>query len=38
MYDRGMRGIVISAVKAATRRSFQLAGLKEEDIASKYNL
>ena len=34
----GMRAAVMQAVKAATRRSFQLGGLSDEEIASKYNL
>ena len=33
-----MRATVINAVKASTRRSMQLGGIKEEDIISKYNL
>lgn len=33
-----LRATVIQAVKAATRRSFQLGGTPESDITSKYNL
>lgn len=35
---RGLRSATINAVKAATRRSFQLGGLSNEEIADKYNL
>lgn len=34
----GFRSATISAVKAATKRSMQLGGVPEEDIANKYNL
>lgn len=34
----GLRATVISAVKAATRRSLQLGGTTEDEIARKYNL
>lgn len=34
----GFRTATINAVKAATRRSYQLAGNSEETIANKYNL
>ena len=35
---RGLRSTTINAVKAATRRSLQLAGNDEETIKNKYNL
>mmetsp|Transcript_28600 Transcript_28600/g.58119 ORF Transcript_28600/g.58119 Transcript_28600/m.58119 type:complete len:278 (-) Transcript_28600:1765-2598(-) len=34
----GFRSATISAVKAATKRSMQLGGTSEKDIANKYNL
>lgn len=34
----GLRSAIISAVKAATRRSFQLGGLNDQEIGAKYNL
>lgn len=34
----GLRPAVISAVKAATKRSMQMGGVSEEDIKTKYNL
>ena len=34
----GLRSTVISAVKAATRRSLQLAGVAEDKITHKYNV
>ena len=34
----GVRAATIEAVKAATRRSMQLAGVSESDITNKYNL
>mmetsp|Transcript_767 Transcript_767/g.1001 ORF Transcript_767/g.1001 Transcript_767/m.1001 type:complete len:285 (+) Transcript_767:159-1013(+) len=34
----GLRSAVINAVKASTRRSMQLGGISESEIASKYNL
>jgi hypothetical protein len=35
---RGFRSATINAVKAATRRSFQIGGMGDAEIASKYNL
>jgi pyrroline-5-carboxylate reductase len=34
----GLRGTVIQAVKAATKRSMQMGGIPEQDIRVKYNL
>lgn len=34
----GLRSASINAVKAATRRSMQLGGISDGEIANKYNL